>query len=412
MTVRKGENVFHSQFARRPASREPRGQILVIVAAGFIVMVAFVGLVIDGGMAWGQQRDNQNAADAVSEAGALVLAERLAGQARTDADVLAAVDDSVAENNVVKVGAWYTDILGQLLDAGGGVVASTSAAAEVGGGGIPPNGAGVQADTEKTFDTFLMSVIGRPTLSTVADATAVAGYIEGVCPATADCAILPVTIPMNIIVCDGTNHMELWLDGSNQPQIWGYDSIPPYFNVPLTIPLCANGPGNVGWLDWHPPGGGTSELIDAIGPPGTLDYQITVPDWYFVSETGNVNSGGVEDALNWYAANNIPVLIPMFDGTCNAQPSNSTIGGCPPGNVGGNGVNQWYHLDRFVAFLFENPQGAYLQGNNTTECEVGGNGATSCLKGQFVRFVGPNATVGPAPGTAGAFSAVGIQLIK
>ena len=28
----------------------------------------------------------------------------------------------------------------------------------------------------------------------------------------------------------------------------------------ITIPLCKNGPGNVGWIDWSPTAGGTSEL--------------------------------------------------------------------------------------------------------------------------------------------------------
>ena len=108
-------------------------------------MVAAMGLVVDGGMAWGQQRDNQNAADAVSEAGAVVLAERLSGDNRVDGDVLAAVDGSVTANGVVKDGAWYTDILGNLLDGAGGIVGSTAAAAPVGGGSIPANAYGVQA---------------------------------------------------------------------------------------------------------------------------------------------------------------------------------------------------------------------------------------------------------------------------
>ncbi len=72
-------------FLHRPprtrAEDEPRGQILIIVAAALVIMVAMTGLVVDGGYAWGQQRDNQNAADAASEAGAVVLAEKLTGEA-------------------------------------------------------------------------------------------------------------------------------------------------------------------------------------------------------------------------------------------------------------------------------------------------------------------------------------------
>jgi hypothetical protein len=98
----------------------------------------------------------------------------------------------------------------------------------------------------------------------------------------------------------------------------------------------------------------------------------------------------------------------MFDDVCAVDPG---AGACQAGR--GTGQNQWYHLDRFVAFLFDYPRGAFLNVTgppSQNPCLAGG--ATSCLKGQFVRFVGPNATVGSDPGTAGDFSAVGIQLIK
>jgi hypothetical protein len=394
-------------FRHSPAEPEPRGQVLVIVAAGLITMIAMTGLVVDGGYAWGQQRDNQNAADAASEAGAVVLAEALMGLVRTDADVLAAVNASVTANGVSKLGAWYTDIEGDPINSAGNQVGSWSAAADVGGGLlIPPNAAGVRANTAKTFDTFLVGVIGFDTLTANADATAVAGYLAGICAAGADCAALPVTIPLNQLTCDNTGKAV----PSNPAQEW------PYFNVSITIPLCQNNPGNVGWLDWTPPWGGLSEMVTAVGPP-TTNPAMSVPSWAFMTSTGNVNPPGLEDALNYYAQNQIPILIPMFDSTCNTEPDppspgTSDVERCPLANVGGTGQQQWYHVNRFVAFLFDDP-GVFLSGSNAAECEQNGNGATSCLKGQFVRFV-TTGTVGPGVGAGGAGpnSAVGVQLIK
>ncbi len=386
------------------AQREPRGQVLVIVAGGLLVMIAMTGLVVDGGFAWGQQRDNQNAADAASEAGAVVLAEAMTGLPRGDAEVLAAVDASMAANGVDKVGAWYTNILGNLVDNSCVEVASTDDAAEVGAGVLPacPNGLlGVQAETSKTFETFLVRVIGFDTLTADADATAVAGYIG-------DAPVLPVTIPVNVVTCDGSGEVVL----SDPAKEWAEDASPPYFNVPLTIPLCKNNPGNVGWLDWTPTAGGTSELITAIGPP-TTNIGVDVPSWQYVTATGNVNSSGVEDALNYYATNQIPVLIPMFDSTCNTEPDApspglSDVARCPTANVGGSGQNQWYHIARFVAFLMDDPKGAFVSGSNKADCEENGNGATSCLNGMFIRFV-TTGRVGPG---GGGNSAVGVQLIK
>ena len=48
--------------------RDERGQVLVIVAGALVALIAMVGLVIDGGYAWGQQRDTQNGADAAAKA--------------------------------------------------------------------------------------------------------------------------------------------------------------------------------------------------------------------------------------------------------------------------------------------------------------------------------------------------------
>ena len=87
-------------FKRRDT--DERGQILVIVALGLVVMVAMVGIVIDGGYAWGKQRETQNGSDAASEAGALLLAQNLAGTvpAKTDADVRAAVNSVAVANDI------------------------------------------------------------------------------------------------------------------------------------------------------------------------------------------------------------------------------------------------------------------------------------------------------------------------
>ena len=244
-------------------------------------------------------------------------------------DVLAAVDGSVTANGVTMVGAWYANCNGDPVNAAGAPVARADAA-EVGGGLIPPSFCpnasgtlqsdvrlGVQVETRKDFETFLVGVIGFDTLSTVADATAVSGYIDGVCPATGDCYVLPVTIPLSITTCDGSgesvlsNPVREWLDPDGDGVLdW---------SLHMTIPLCKNNPGNVGWLDWTPTAGGTSELVTAIGPPAT-NTEMSVPGWFYVTSTGNVNSSGVEDALNYYAQNQIPALIPMFDATCNTEP--------------------------------------------------------------------------------------------
>jgi hypothetical protein len=390
-----------------------RGQIVVIVGLSIVLLVAMVGIVVDGGFAWGKQRTTQNAADAASEAGAVVLAQRLAGATptKTDADVATAVNAAFTDNSVPKQAAYYTDVSGCLLDAVGACGATSATAVQVGTGTIPPNAAGVQAIGTQTFDTFLARAIGINQFTTNAPATAVAGYLTQVCSASSGCDVIPVTIPVTVLGCDGSNN-----PAPVQPATpW------PITNDPVVVPLCKSGPGNVGWLDWTPTGGGTSELIASIEHPD--NPAIDLPSWQYITATGNVNSAGVEDAINDNYKGKV-VQIPQFDLTCDTEPGGPLTSDCPTSHVGGHGSNQWYHLPQFAAFqlcsntipeCMSNPsgktfsQGAYINGNNKATCDTG-NGATSCLVGRFVTFI-TKGTVGPGNGASTGTNLIGVQLI-
>jgi hypothetical protein len=117
----------------------------------------------------------------------------------------------------------------------------------------------------------------------------------------------------------------------------------------------------------------------------------------------------VENALNAYIGQ--VVLFPMFDLTCGSDPNVSQVGIAPDygcSDIGGNGANQWYRIPQFGAFLLER---AHVNGSNKAACDTG-NGATSCLIGQFVNFIATG-TVGPGIGGGTTDSAlIGTQLIK
>jgi Flp pilus assembly protein TadG len=408
-------------FPRKDAATEERGQVLVIVAAGMVILIALVGLVIDGGFAWGRQRDTQNAADAAALAGATVMAERLAGAVpiRTDADVNAAVNLAFSNNDVDRDVAFYTNITGDLLTGGGAVTTNESAAARVGAGSIPSGAAGVLARGTQTFDTFLMRIVGFDQSTTRAPATAVAGYLNEVCAAESGCDVIPITLPVTILQCDNTG---------NNPR--PYD--PPTFwqvtDDPISIPLCGNGPGNVGWIDWFPgeaacdgtPSEGMPEVECEILTPN--NPPISLPSWQKVAQTGNTNAAYIETALNAKYAGAI-VRIPQFDGTCGDTPTGTALSGCDPSDVGGGGANQWYHLPQFASFQFCGPdipectakgitKGAYINGSNPicATLDYASTGTTSCLVGRFVKFI-TEGTVGPGTGSGSSTDAIGVQLI-
>ena len=178
-------------------------------------------------------------------------------------------------------------------------------------------------------------------------------------------------------------------------------------NTRVVVPLCKNNPGNVGWLDWTPKGGGASELEEAILHPN--NPPIDLPSWNYVTQTGNPNSKKIEDALNGYMGQN--VLFPLFDLTCGEDPDVSQTKVAPDygcGDVGGNGSNQWYRFPAFASFELEE---AFVNGSNKAACDTG-NGATSCLIGKFVDFITVG-TVGPGIGGGTTNGAViGTQLIR
>jgi nucleoid-associated protein YgaU len=164
-----------------------RGQMVVIVALGLTALVAMAGLVIDGGMAWANRRQVQNAADSASLAGTRILGLDLkwravnaanpspppAPFANPDAAVCDAVNNALAynTNNAQSIAAidcvdgspdaMYVDFdkneLGQVGD------------------GIPANAQGVKVVGHGASDTFLMGVIGISTIDVAADAIALAG---------------------------------------------------------------------------------------------------------------------------------------------------------------------------------------------------------------------------------------------
>lgn len=385
------------------------GQALVLMVGGLIAMLAMVGLIVDGGSAFAHQRETQNGTDAAANAGALLLAQGINATTPSDSAVLAAINSTATSNNLASTVSYYTDVIGQLLTPLGTPTTNLALAVEVGsaaGNLVPPcvdpntcvNGraSGVNVIGRRSIGTFVVGVVGIGSIPVTARATAVAGYLSGTCDAAAGCNVMPVTFPVTVLTCDG----------SNNPA----PLVPPtYYQVGVhyTIPLCKNGPGNVGWLDWTPPAGGASELVDSILYPD--NPPIPVPSWQYITMTGNVNSANVEDALNTYAGQ--VVLIPQFDATCDTQPSGNAVGNCPIGNLGGNGTNQWYHLPQFSALLLDTPKAVYVNGSNKAECEENGNGATSCIKGTFVNFV-TGGVVGPGVGTGGNTSVVGVQLIK
>jgi hypothetical protein len=357
------------------------GQALVLMVIALVGLLAMAALIIDGGSLLSQQRKVQNWTDSGANAGAVQLMRRLIGVAGTDAEwdqrVVDAVNESIGADGLDLIPSIeYTDIDGTVLGAAGG---ST----------IPADTAGVRVVGQRSVGTYLAGIVGFNSFNATADATAVTGYSSGVSQG----GVIPVTFPVLFTQCDGNS---LVLDGSNWP-------VGPA--NPVVVPMCSNGPGNVGWIDWTPTAGGASELADAItngnSPP------ISTPRWYYVTQTGSISAGPVQNAMETYL--NDDVLLPIFygddtdplPGTCSSTPNNDQdrLSDCPMGDRGGTGSNQWYFLVTFASFHL---QEVYLNGGDGGACDPGdvdGKNISGCLIGYFNFDVVPaNLTIGPGGG--------------
>jgi hypothetical protein len=366
-------------LARHSTARSEQGQVLVIVAVGLLAMIAMVALVVDGGHAWGQQREAQNGADAASEAGAVRLAQNLPfiaaskTQPYNDSAVATAVQDKAGDNGIVIAQAIYTSFAGDPLP---GPIAVGSL------GNVPPPAAaaGVQVKADKDFDTFLAGVIGVQTMTAHAQATAVSGYLDTLPPNST----IPVTFPVTITACDGSGNL---IPGTDPWVVGNY----------YAVPLCKGGPGNVGWLDWTPPSGGVSDLTASVLSPD--NPEITVPDWFFVAQTGNLNASQVEDALN--TKHGSVVYIPLFDATCSTEPVGTGKGDCTTGP--GNGQNQYYHFPSYAAFLMDKVD---------FDAGCSGQNSTGCFFGTFADVLGPGTLRAGNGNQESPLGIVGVQLIK
>ena len=415
------------------------GQTLVLFVLGLVAIMAAVGLVVDGGNAYVQQRQSQNAVDAGAEAGATVLSTKVGtatvdstalGSAVATAVALAIASNGLATNDVT---SYYTDINGNLLTPSGSLTTDTSAAAIVGASTAVPScqagvstcvtgrAAGIRTDGTKTFRTYAAGAIGIAQMSVAASATAVAGYLQS-CDTNEGCALLPVTFPVDQGFCttkQGQTGGGLQYVSPAVP--WTLAS-PPYGpGNEAIMAACSDGSGTFGYLNFSGKSGaydyvtsGTcNNLQDFLQSPPPCTIEFPFPNWVYYDPGTAANQ--IQSLLDAYwgtssADDGSPVvqdkvvLVPIFDCIANynqsplpttfAQAGQAWPAACTPPT---GGAGYLYHIDHFQAFLLDHayvnqepgnlqPKYACTQGPGAPTS--GPNGANDCLKGWYVNYIG------------------------
>jgi Flp pilus assembly protein TadG len=184
---------------QRRRANDDQGAVLVFLAISLVSLVAITGLVIDGGRAYGERRQMQNASDSSAMAATRQLDLYLTGQS-TDASLIKEAALDTAETN----GASRADVTCDLVAFDRTVLApcpTTAAIPEP----TKSSAAGVRVTTQQTQDTFFMKVVGTDDFTANADATAQIGRPGGsfVAPFVV-CGTAPGHIPQ-LLLPDATS---------------------------------------------------------------------------------------------------------------------------------------------------------------------------------------------------------------
>ncbi len=289
------------------------GQILALFAGSLVVIILVVGLAIDAGNAFLQQRDSQNGSDIGAMAGTKRLADYyVSGMAFSGTNnVYTAVATRMTENNCAggtsncqwtaryvgpRTGATFMDL--------GPVTPTDTAPPNVGGQAA----LGVKVDVHRTPKTFLLGLMGMTAWNVNTSATAMTGQ--------------PVGAPGGQLLPIGMTEM------------------PTQEGTIYALTSGSNGPGNFGWLSWDGSNSAGS-LATSICTPNNPGFDLPIE---FPGDPGKSNSSSVRDCLQYWVDNHQPVLIPIV--------VKSNDPNAPPGcSTGGNGNNFHFCLVAIAAFV-------------------------------------------------------------
>lgn len=147
--------------------RDDKGAIVVLMAISMTALLLVAGLVMDGGAAYAQRRQMQNAADASAMAGAAALDDvRFGGAAVGTVQSRA---QQIAQRNGAESAVC------QIVDGTGAVVGPCTTAGAV----LAPEARGVKVTPADVRNTMLGAFVGMKTVTARADATATIQPVVG-----------------------------------------------------------------------------------------------------------------------------------------------------------------------------------------------------------------------------------------
>lgn len=271
---------YHA-LRHRAAAVEP-GQSMILIALLIVILVGIVGLSVDVGNTYAEQRQVVRAANAAAVEG--MQTYRTVGA--TDVQVWASIQNSFTENGITTVPFTKTDLAlnerrveAYYLDLNGNRINSC----RVGSCGEIENAAFIEVYAEGDVETYFARVLGQEELPVSNTSYA------GVCPPIN--GVLPIAINHNLIDPDGGSDMSAAQQGdaafapNARSKLVEYPDLPGrysvarlYFEVP-GAPSPTDGEFGAGFLRWQPTYD-EDDLNRMLGLEGSLRFGFDeVPDW-------------------------------------------------------------------------------------------------------------------------------------
>lgn len=267
---------------------------MVLGALMMFVLIGFLALVIDIGNAYAQRRLMQNAADAASIAASRYLAASLQAGA-SDAAIAGVVTSYLAPNGGATYvpgaamgaedGAWYVSSNGTRIKAIGS------------GGSAPafPAGAGVEVVATKQVNTYFGGVVGHPTVTVRAGASA--GY--------GNAATVRLTPPTGARILPLV--FSLYTHNTSLSQCGGYSGNHLTFALDVAAPFECYGNVGAGGFSWGPIIGGST--VGAMLDPSTSRGDTLAPLGAAVAITPGEQASYYSDLHRYWQGQDVIVAI-------------------------------------------------------------------------------------------------------
>ncbi len=317
--------------------RDEKGQSMVLIALLAVGLVAFMGLLVDGGRLYASRRQSQNASDAAAFAGARRLAIRTGNGPSDDAAVQALIFNLARANGVTNTA---TDVQAYYMYP-------SSQGPQVGLGTIPGGATGVRVYTTLRIQPFLISVLfGGGLVAAKTVATIQSGLM------TTPEFIMPMTV---------------------EDQAFRYGQKYRLFGD-------ATGPGNFQWIDFDGPdchNPSEQQLEENLRQVNPSPVKEADPEGNYISEVDRLHwfCGGpgvkaaAADEVQWWLdklEGQRHWIIPVYDVVTN------------------NGSNLAYHIVSFAEFVVTGYDFGGQQGGDN--CPDPRGGGEKCIVGTFQRF--------------------------